>query len=165
MTKPKLSKDIRKKSANHFTQDEKTLIKSITKLIEFNQESVETREVESYLLREARHIGSGVCADAYEKDGLVIKLSSTYKKCLLPDKNHPIFKAFVPTIVIKLNKSPDIGHTFLAFQKKADTSSKKKAYNAIVSKYKKTEKSTANKYDLHDDNVGVYKNKPVIFDC
>lgn len=161
MIKSKLKKNLKVKNAKEFSIKEWETIDSLLKIVEDNENDPPScvLSLEKEIKSKAALLGSGVFATAWNKDGLVIKLSTTQKSYVIPRVDSGEYKYFAPTVSCNINKHTDGYFTFLIFQKKCDTKDRK---NDVLYFYDRFPES---RYDIHDENIGRYKNKRVIFDC
>lgn len=155
-------KDTKVKDLNEFTDRD---IKTINNFVEFYDrvkllDSFD-EELEGFIVKQSVEIGSGAYASVYSKNDIIIKLSSS-EKHLVPAKNSRIYPYYIPTISIDINnKNRTDMWDYLVFQKPA---SAKACPIQLDNIRKKIGERAFDKYDMHEGNVGKYKNKIIIFD-
>ncbi len=160
---PKQRKNIRYKNLKEFTNDD---IKTIGVFLELVHNENKLYEA----AMSCKFIGKGEYSKAWREGNVIVKLSRSTQSAI-PNRKDKEYKYCIPTIecltegykrrdIIPATYPPeDFPVQRLIFQKVADTRYCLKDVDFFL---KKMKNST---YDIHSDNVGRYKGKPVIFDC
>jgi hypothetical protein len=155
-------KDTKIKDLHEFTDRD---IKTINNFVEFYDRVKSLKcfdeELQGFIVKQSVEIGAGAYASVYSKNDVIIKLSSS-EKHLVPAKNTRIYPHYIPTISISINeKNRTDMWDYLVFQKPATARACPLQLESIR---KKIGERAFDKYDMHEGNVGKYKNKTIIFD-